>query len=36
MAMLERLIRHLLEREEVWFATHLEVAESWLAREAIS
>ena len=34
MAMLERLIRHLLERREVWFATHLEVAEAWLARDA--
>ena len=36
MAMLERLVRDLLERREVWFATHLEVAEAWLAQEAVS
>ncbi len=30
MAMLERLIQHILGHESVWFATHLEVAQAWL------
>ena len=36
MAMLERLIRHLRERDGVWFATHLEVAEAWLAQAPVA
>ena len=31
MAMLERLIQHILEHEGVWFATHREVAQAWIA-----
>ena len=34
MAMLERLVQHMLRHEGVWFATHLEVAQAWLARPA--
>ncbi len=33
MAMLERLIRHMQRHDGVWFATHLEVAEAWLAMQ---
>jgi len=29
LAMLERLIRHMLRHDGVWFATHLEIAQTW-------
>lgn len=31
LAMLERLLQHMLRHDGVWFATHLEVAQAWLA-----
>ncbi len=34
MAMLERLIQHILGHEGVWFATHCEVAQAWIAETA--
>jgi peptidoglycan/xylan/chitin deacetylase (PgdA/CDA1 family) len=34
MAMLERLIQHMLRHDGVWFATHLEVAQAWMQMAA--
>jgi hypothetical protein len=34
MAMLEKFVQHMLRHEGVWFATHLEVAQAWIARTA--
>jgi hypothetical protein len=31
MAMLDRLLQHIMRNDDVWFATHLEVAEAWIA-----